>query len=63
MAGWCKRRLQKSKKLTVVKGEDAYRPKLCNFENGDAADPFIEDGCKILALVARYRPTCSVDDK
>ena len=38
-----------------------YRPKSCNFEYGDAADPFIEDEWKMLALVARYRPTCSMD--
>ena len=31
-----------------------YRPKLCNFENGDTADPFIEDEWNMLALVARY---------
>ena len=35
-------------------------PKLCTFEYGDAADPFIEDELKMLALVARYRPTCSM---
>ncbi len=37
-----------------------YRPKLCNFEYGDAADPVTEDEWKMLALVARYRPTRSM---
>ena len=34
--------------------------RLLNFEYGDAADTFIEDEWKMLALVARYRPTCSI---
>ena len=41
-------------KPTVAKREDVYRPKLCNCEYGDAADPFIEDEWKSLALVAQY---------
>ena len=46
-------------KATVAKREDVYRPKLCNFEYGDAADPFNEDECKMLELVAQHRHTCS----
>ena len=50
------------KKPTVAKREDVYnyRPILCNFEYGDAADTFIEDEWNMLVMVARYRPTCSM---
>ena len=37
-----------------------YRPILCNFEYGDAADLLIEDEWKMLTLVARYGPMCSM---
>ena len=50
----------KSIQLTSAKMcRGLYRPALCNVEYGDAADTFIEDEWKMLALVARYRPTCS----
>ena len=38
-------------KPIVAKREDVCRPKLCNFEYGDAADPFTEDEWKMLTLV------------
>ena len=56
----CKKPLQKSKKPKVVKSEDAC--KLCNFEYGDAADPFIEDEWKscIGGIILAARPSDGV---